>query len=237
MSPPARVLAVVSAVLLLLACAPVPPATTGVSAASAYGARFGLKWNAYELPSRFRAAVAGYSGGPSFHDIVWCAVERRPGSRTWSLEDKVVDDILGRGYELLIRVRIGSCWASGRPATDRVRISPSYPPTDLGRYQAFVRELVGRYARRGVHLYAVENEIDAATSWGADPAAYRQVGQAGARAVRQADPKARLVDPGLSSSSYGLAIARRRADAGDTEAALTFYREFYRRRTGRRFPA
>ncbi|MFI9553896.1 hypothetical protein [Nonomuraea endophytica] len=228
MRAPLRVLIMVA---LLAACTAASPAAPPARHL------FGLKWNSYDTPTRYGEAISAYSGGSSFHDIVWCAVERTPGRQDWNLEDRAVDNILGRGYEVLIRIRIGSCWASGRPASGRARIAASHPPADLARYERFVGGLVARYARKGVHLYAVENEIDAATSWAAAPAAYRAVAMAGTRAIRRADPGARVADPGLSSSTYGVAVARARLAQGRPGEALAVYRDFYRRRPNSRYPA
>ncbi|WP_131737365.1 hypothetical protein [Actinomadura roseirufa] len=197
---------------------------------------FGLKWNGYEHDARYDGVIDSYRGGGTFHDITWCGVERVRGERRWDAEDKVVDDALRHGYELLVRIRIGSCWASGRPDAPAPRTSPSYPPADLNAYRAFAGDLASRYAARGVHLFAIENEIDTANHWGADPAAYPAVARAGAEAVRRADPRARLTDSGLSSSGYGIAVAEALRAAGRRDEALRFYREFGVRRGGERFP-
>ncbi|TMQ91781.1 hypothetical protein ETD83_29315 [Actinomadura soli] len=197
---------------------------------------FGVKWNGYAYPPRYGPVIDSYRGGGTFHDITWCGVERARGRQRWQAEDKVVDDALRRGYELLVRIRIGSCWASGRAPSSAPRISASYPPADLDAYRGFVRSLVTRYAAKGVHLYAIENEIDTVNHWGADPAAYPPVARAGAAAVRDADPRARLADAGLSSSGYGLAVAKAWADAGRQRPAVSFYQAFYERRRNGRLP-
>ncbi|WP_424535217.1 hypothetical protein ACOZ38_34430 [Sphaerisporangium viridialbum] len=198
---------------------------------------FGLKWDGYQHPPRYDADIEAYGGGGTFHELVWCAIETRQGTRYWDLDDQVVAGLLAHGYRVLLRIRVGSCWASGRPTADRPRIAVSYPPVDTAVYQAFVRDAVLRYAAKGVHMYGIENEIDARNMWGGDPLGYRDVGRAGAEAVRAADPGARLLDVGLTSGSYGVVVARTMLDAGQADRALAFYRTFYARGDGRFPPA
>jgi hypothetical protein len=196
---------------------------------------FGLKWDGYRHPPRYDADIAAFGGGGTFHELVWCAVETAPGVLYWDLDDGVVGGLLADGYRVMLRIRIGSCWASGRPASPTPRVAVSYPPVDLAAYQAFVRTAVTRYAARGVHVYGIENEIDALNMWGGDPLAYREVGRAGARAVRDADPAARVVDVGVTSGGYGVAAARDLLDAGRPAEAVALYTTFYARPDGR-FP-
>ncbi|MEZ0074727.1 hypothetical protein [Planotetraspora sp. GP83] len=198
---------------------------------------FGLKWDGYQHPpTRYDPVIEAYGGGATFHEIVWCAVEPRQGERNWWLDDRVVTDLLAYGYRVMLRIRTGSCWASGQPTAGRPRVAVSFPPADMAAYQAFVRDLVTRYAAKGVHLYGIENEIDAYTMWGADPLAFREVGRAGAQAVREADPQARVLDVGVTSAGYGITVARDLLDSGQTDRALAFYRAFYAGRADGGFP-
>ncbi|RAY11394.1 hypothetical protein DPM19_30690 [Actinomadura craniellae] len=240
MSGIARGAAVAAALALVAGCtgdpAPPPAPAPAVPPPTRLEQPFGLKWNSYRPIDRYAPAVGAYRGGGTFHDITWCAVEPAPGTFRWTMEDRAVDTALGQGYELLLRIRIGSCWASGRPAAAAARTAPSHPPADLTAYRAFVRTLVGRYARRGVHRYAIENEVDTATHWGADPRAYAAVARAGAAAVREADPRARVTDPGLASSGHGLAAAAALQDSGRQDRAVALYRAYYARRVNDRLP-
>ncbi|GAA4594130.1 hypothetical protein GCM10023194_60150 [Planotetraspora phitsanulokensis] len=198
---------------------------------------FGLKWDGYRHPpTADDPVIEEYGGGATFHEIVWCAVEPRQGERNWWLDDRVVTDLLSYGYRVMLRIRVGACWASGQPTARRPRMAVSFPPVDTAAYQSFVRDLVARYAPLGVHLYGIENEIDANNMWGVDPLAYREVGRAGAQAVRQADVQARVLDVGLTSASYGIAVSKALLDAGRADQALTFYRDFYAGRGDGGFP-
>ncbi|MEV6985041.1 hypothetical protein AB0M95_27805 [Sphaerisporangium sp. NPDC051017] len=238
-----RVVAAVLAVLTVLcatACTAGPqrpaPGTTPVHRQPPEQP-FGLKWDGYQHPpTPHDAVIEAYGGGGTFHEIVWCAVEPRRGERNWWLDDRVVSDLLAYGYRVMLRIRVGSCWASGRPGAERPRVAVSYPPADTAAYEAFVRDTVTRYAAKGVHLYGIENEIDAFTSWGVDPREYQAVGRAGARAVRAADPAAKVLDAGVASAGYGITVAKALLDAGQPDRALTFYRDFYAGRGDGNFP-
>ncbi|GIH21844.1 hypothetical protein Aph01nite_01540 [Acrocarpospora phusangensis] len=207
-----------------------------VPATAKVGSPFGLKWDGYQHPPRYDADIGAYAGGATFHDIVWCAVEPDRGTRNWALDDRVVSDLLAVRYHVMIRIRIGTCWATGDPADPAPRAAASRPPADLSRYEAFVEDLVRRYAAKGVHQYAIENEIDAENFWAADPAAYGEVGRAGAAAVRRGDLTAIVTDPGLSSSSYGIAVARADDVGARPAEALRVYAAYYARRGTGRFP-
>ncbi|GAA1012070.1 hypothetical protein Aple_014360 [Acrocarpospora pleiomorpha] len=226
------------ALLLVTACStpPEPPTPAPTAPAAAASNPFGLKWDGYQHPPRYDADIGAYAGGATFHDIVWCAVEPEQGAKEWSLDDRVVTGLLAVRYHVMLRIRIGTCWATGDPADPKPRAAASRPPSDIAAYQAFVEDLVRRYAAMGVHQYAIENEIDAANFWADDPATYGAVGRAGAEAVRRADPTAVVADPGLSSSSYGIAVAHDYDLRTRPDDALRIYAAYYARRGAGRFP-
>jgi len=112
-------------------------------------------------------------------------------------------------------------------------------PDDLNAYRAFVDAAVRRYAAVGVHEYAVENEPNAANFWQGNPEQRKRLVVEAAAAIREADPKALVVDPGISSTAYGAAIAKRLLDKGHPEEAVAAYQRYYARRfpvRGRKLP-
>ena len=235
-------------VLLLSACAgggpppdrspdtpkplPIPSATTSPSAPGSDP--LGLKWN------RFQPQTADFirrtAGGWTFTEVEWCEVEPSPGQRDWSTLDEAVSSIRDLGHEPMIKIRTGQCWGTAAPLTggfDRTEATfktPSTPPTDLPAYLAFVTDLVHRYAALGVHEYAVENEVDVTNFWAADVADYDRLVRQVAPAIREADPEARVLDGGVSSTSYGVALAAAQLATGDEDGALSTYQRYYSRR-------
>jgi hypothetical protein len=201
----------------------------------------GAKWDWSRVDS-FTPFLKGLPGGATFYELVWCNVEPQPGQRNWSDVDRVVNSTRQLGYQLYLKIRVGSCWATngrGGHVRGKKRKTASAMPTDLARYHAFVDDAVRRYAAMGVHEYAVENEPNAANFWEGTPEELERLVVEAAAAIREADPKGLVVDPGVSSTAYGVAIAKRLLDNGKPREAVAAYQHYYARRfpvRGRKLP-
>jgi hypothetical protein len=103
-------------------------------------------------------------------------------------------------------------------------------PADMAQYQAFIGDVVKRYAPLGVREYAIENEVNAPGHWGDTPADYATLVTAAGKAIHGADPNAKVADGGLGSTVYGDAIARRLLDQGKDSEAVAAYEQYYSRR-------
>jgi hypothetical protein len=236
---------VAAAVLLSAACdgggtpergattAPTGPTYTGVpprGSANPLGAKFDLP-----RADTYAPYLRRLTGGSTFSNVVWCDVERRPGSRKWADLDRAARLASRLGLRLALRIRIGSCWATGgqvgeaRGANDK---TASAFPTDLEAYTRFVEATVARARTKGVHDFAVENEVNAETFWQGTTQEYVRLVEVAAKAIRQTDPEARVFDSGISSTAYGAAIAADILRAGAPDDALAAYKRYY----GRRFP-
>lgn len=192
----------------------------------------GLKWDWPRL-GRYLPFVKSLSGGSTWYEFEWCQVEPRAGQRDWGTVDGVVSSTRRLGYGLLLKIRVGSCWVTGgRRGEERgaKRNTVSAMPEDLDAYEAFVREVVARYGKLGVHEYAIENEVNARNFWQGTPEQFEQLTRLGAQAVRQADPKAQVLDSGIASPVYGLAIADRLLAQGRGDEAVAAYQRYYARR-------
>lgn len=195
----------------------------------------GLKWNWTQLGTA--PFVQAAQGGATFHKVEWCTIERRRGApRNYDAVDGVVQRAEAMGYTVLLKIRIGSCWASAGSGdieldvNEGVRVGPSDLPADLSSYAQFVTEFVQRYSAQGVHHYAIENEVDAGNFWSGSAEDYQSLARVGAAAVRSADPSAVVLDAGVSSTGYGVTIAASLLDEGREEEALAFYQAYYERR-------
>jgi hypothetical protein len=201
----------------------------------------GAKWDWSRLDS-FTPFLKGVPGGATFYELVWCKVEPRSGERDWSDVDRVVDASQRLGYQMYLKIRVGSCWATdgrGGHVRGKKRKTASAMPVDLAAYRGFVGDAVRRYAAMGVHEYAIENEPNAANFWEGTPEELERLAVEAAAAIRDADPKALVVDPGVSSTAYGVAIAKRLLESGQAEAAVAAYQRYYARRfpvRGRNLP-
>jgi hypothetical protein len=163
-------------------------------------------------------------------------VEPVEGERDWSTVDTVARSARDLGFELYLKIRTGSCWATtggadgGRPRRRAAAKQASSMPADMGAYRAFLTDAVRHFSPLGVHEYAIENEINAPGHWAATPADYVTLVEAAATAVHSADPAARVVDGGVGSTVYGHAIARRLLQQGRDVDAVKAYQQYYERR-------
>lgn len=200
-------------------------------ASAAEPAVLGLKWD-WDREGFYHDWLRGLGGGDTFYELVWCDVEPAPGLRDWSRIDEVVDGAVAVGFEMNLKIRIGSCWATGTrlEARGAKNKTASLMPRDMAAYEAFVRAVAERYAPRGVHRYAVENEVNGNGFWQATPADYERVARTAAAAIRSGDPQAIVLDSGISSTAYGAGVARWLLDEGRTADALAAWSAFYERR-------
>jgi Glycosyl hydrolases family 39 len=214
----------------------------GYSGSSVKGAPhpIGAKWD-WARVNRFAPYLRDLSGGLTFYIVVWCDVERQQGRRDWSEVDEVGRSTRALGYSLLLKIRTGSCWATGgqrgisRGAKQK---TASAMPRDLGAYQEFVREVVRRYSAQNVHDYALENEPNARKFfWDGTAEEYERLVTLGASAIRSVDPRARVLDGGLASAVYGTGIADHLLTRGRDAEAVAAYQRYYVRRADSRAEA
>ncbi len=205
----------------------------------------GLKWNwGQKATLDFLKAEPP---GPTFYEVEWCAMEPTKGQIEWGQVDQIVKRAELLSSSLMLKIRVGAgCWgAQGggeavRDPQENTRKTPSEFPTDPAAYTAFVTAFVQRYSAMGVHTYAIENEVDANNFWSGTPQEYVELLSLGAKAVRAADPSAHVLDAGISSTGYGVAMAGDLLDAGKDDEALKLYQAYYARRLqgdASRFPA
>ncbi|GLI00285.1 hypothetical protein [Phytohabitans aurantiacus] len=235
-----RLLAV-AAVLFLAACtspapkpAPTPlpttsPAPTGVTP---FGAHW--DWNRYDA---FQPYLRKLAGSATYHELTWCDIEKQQGQRDWAAVDQVATRTRDLGITLHLKIRVGVCWATGGTAQytrGQANKTESAMPRDLAVYKGFVDAVVRRYQPYGVREYAIENEVNAPSYWAGSSADYTKLVETAAEAIRAADPKALVVDSGISSVAYGMGIADRLLKAGQQDQAKQAYQRYFQRRIGTR---
>ncbi len=210
------------------------PAIAALTPAAAPGTGpLGLKWS-WGQPATF-PFIADAAGGWAFAEVEWCDVQPSPDVFDWTAVDRVVSDSRALGFEPMLKLRTGQCWATdppsheGRDTTENVTKETSTPPTDETAYLSFVQELVQRYAARGVDDYAIENEPDVPNFWAAPVADYGTMARQVADAIHEVQPEATVMDGGASSTAYGVAMAAAQIDL-DPQQALRTYRDYYARR-------
>jgi hypothetical protein len=126
--------------------------------------------------------------------LSWQEVEPAPGELYWEYPDWLVRACQHYGLALVLRLDHPPAWAL-RPGES--------PPVDLGSYAAFVEQVASRYRGR-VRAYIIWNEPNLAHEWAGlppDPHGYARLLQAGAEAVRRADPAALVVAAGVAPTN------------------------------------
>ena len=186
---------------------------------------------AFERYQPFLDQLGGGSG--TFYEAVWCDVEPQEGTRDWSELDQVATQAEAVGHELMLKVRVGSCWATGGQvgeARGEKEKTASVTPVDLEKYDNFLRELVERYGARGVTEWAIENEINNTAQWAGTPEEYVALVEHAAGVIREAQPGAVILDSGLSSPTMGTGIVLDLLQQGKDDEALAAYQRYYARR-------
>lgn len=244
-----RIVAAGALLLLVAACsssthpaATAPPPNFGALASGSTQAAnrlIGVKWDAARTAqfSTYLKQIAGVT----FSEVVWCNVEGRPGSWDWSKSDQAVAAARRLGFAVYVKLRVGSCWVNhDRGGHARGAKTASAMPDSLGDYTSFVRSAVRRYWPAGVREFAVENEVNSLSMWNDSVANYVTLASAASAAIRSVQRDALVVDSGLGSTTYGVAIAARLLDSGSDAAAVAAYNRYYAARFATRsadFPA
>ena len=128
----------------------------------------------------------------------------------------------------MMRIRVGSCWATGGDKIDAGRgglgYSVSAPPVDDAAYQDFVRSVVERYQAEGVDTYAIENEVNGEGFWRGSAADYEALVRSGAEAIQVGRPgRHASPTPGLSSTVWGVVMAKAAARRRPVDEAIALY--------------
>ncbi|HWE35848.1 MAG TPA: beta-galactosidase [Isosphaeraceae bacterium] len=125
----------------------------------------------------------------------WAEIETEPGKYDFDFYDKVIPLAVDTyGMRLVPYVCYTPMWASADPASKTVWTTPPKDNADFGR---FVRKLVGRYKDR-LHSWEIWNEPDIPEFWTGTTSQYAALLREGSRAVRETDPKAKVVLAGMA---------------------------------------
>jgi hypothetical protein len=208
------------------------PSARGTNTVAATGEPVaGVKWD-WDGVSRYGPYLERFGGGNTFYEAVWCDIEATKGSPDWTRVDDVVDSAASFGFRMFLKIRVGSCWATERRFESRGTKdkTASALPTDLDAYRRFVASLVARYAPRGVHRYAVENEVNLPGFWQSSAADFEALVRTAAPVIRATDPEAVVLDSGISSTGAGSGMAALLLAQGAGDEAVATYQRYYQRR-------
>lgn len=211
---PAGMLALVATTIVAFSAPGSAPAAGGVGPAF-----FGVVANTSELlnaPNFFakEAAVMRQNGVQTVRiPVYWGAIQpSQTGALQWGDLDRQVTTMAQQRLTVLPTVLSSPAWAAVHPS------SPSNsPPKNNADYAKFMTALVKRYGPRGafwkahsrlpqlpIHIWQVWNEPNLNMFWNAHPyaAPYVALLKAAYKAIKQADPTAKVMLAGLPDRSW-----------------------------------
>ena len=193
-------------------------------------AQWGLIDDAYALNE---PQLASSGAQEIWINVDWSGVFSLGGD-FWTLLDAAIDGATDQGVAVALKLRTGQ---SHPGVVDPGGSSPgaSWPldPSDPGAYYDWVSQIASRYQGR-VRAYAIENEVSATKFWAGSWADYVVLLELASQAIRTSDAQATIVDFGMPSPAYGLAIAREDYEAsGDVAATIAWLTDYFGQRGSR----
>ena len=190
-----------------------------------------------EMLARQRAAGIGLIR----QTFDWSLIEVAPGRYDWDAYDGFVATAARAGMDILPVIFQPPEFHSSRPAHGAER--GTYPPEDPAVMGRFARELVERYGPNGtlweerddvprtpIREWQVWNEPNFHRFWpsGPDAAEYSRLLRVTSRAIKEADPEARVVSAGLPHSKRAIpprdfVIAMHQAGATESYDSLAVH--------------
>lgn len=156
----------------------------------------------------------------------WARTETRKGVYDFAWLDSIVDHLIRRGLRPWICLCYGNGLYDERAAQTfgAVGWPPIYDEESRAAWGAYVRALVSRYKGR-VSDYEVWNEPDGKWCWKAGPSGteYGDLLAMTARAVRSADPGARVIGGSVCMRKLSFIDDALRACGKDLPDAITFH--------------
>ncbi|RMG55477.1 MAG: hypothetical protein D6723_02690 [Acidobacteria bacterium] len=189
--------------------------------------RFGVVQLGEDNTTIYCDRLEGLGAGATWMKVPWKFIQPAQNQWNFDLLDELVDEAESCGIELAIKLRTGQGHWGVRPGGNG---KGSRPPRNLDDYAQWVFTVVSRYRGR-VRAYALENEVSASSFWAGSYDDYEPLWRVGHEAIKAADPDAVVVDFGMPSPSYGIAIARWRYDHGDVSGAIDWLNRYFAHRT------
>ncbi len=127
----------------------------------------------------------------------WREVEPTRDQFHWEQTDQIVEAAAYYDLDLIVRLDQHPAWVS------EVDLSLNAPPDNLADYKNYVARVVKRYRGR-VGAYIIWNEPNLALEWGGekpDPIAFTELLKVGYEAVKENDPQALVIAPGLAPTN------------------------------------
>lgn len=190
---------------------------SGPNPNSPFGVAGAMRWPDWGTFDRPASAILDTGASWAREDFVWGLIEPRENAFDWTATDRIVANLSQRGISILGIISYGTNWASPAKEDDASSSPVSFYPPDNGKYYWFVRALVARYKAQ-IHYWEVWNEPNSDTFWKPKPDAhqYADLLKTAYRAVKEADPSAKVVTGGTSGNAVPFLEDLVRFGAGDS---------------------
>lgn len=172
----------------------------GPQASSPFGVAGVMRWPVWGTFDRPADVMMQTGGAWVRDDFVWGLIQPSPDEWNWTATDRIVAELGARNLNVLGVLAYSVSWATATTADDSTPMSFYMP--DHGHYYNFVHTLVGRY-KNVVRHWEVWNEPDNNTFWKPGPNArdYAALLKVAYRAIKDADPGAKVVTGGVSGNA------------------------------------
>src|SRR6185369_14176750 len=147
----------------------------------------GISYGVFGPPGEFMPQLRALGAGVARVYVTWSQVEPEPGRYDWTAVSALLAQV-EPGDEIWLTVVSASRWA----VKTQSDFLPASPANDMTAYSLFVASLVAHCAGK-VTYWQCNNEPSNAGLWTGGAEAYAAQAEAFARAVRSADPSAKIV--------------------------------------------
>jgi Beta-1,4-xylanase len=131
----------------------------------------------------------------------WSDIEPQRGRFDWSASDRILGATARHGIAVLPVLWTTPQWARRPSASAQFPPTETAPPADVDDFARFVGAFAQRYGGPLLLGYQIWDEPNLSAAWGdalLEPTYYLQMLRAAGRAIRAADPHARIVLAGLA---------------------------------------
>jgi hypothetical protein len=169
---------------------------------SPYGIAGVMRWPNWGTFSRPIDYMLETGGAWVREDFVWGLIEPRERQYDWTATDRIVGNLHERKVNVLGIISYSVNWATPAKEDDNSPNPISFYAPDHDKYYLFVHGLVSRY-KGTVHHWEIWNEPDNTLFWRPRPDAREYAGmlKVAYRAVKDADPTAKVLTGGVSGNA------------------------------------
>lgn len=172
--------------------------------------------------------------------IRWGTLEPALNQYNWKPVDKLIRQVKENNIGIALIIYTGQGWATYcDPKIATLNKKTHCPPKDLTNlwdeqygysktYYNFLYNLAKRL-KGYVNYFIIHNEVNTLRFWHATPGAYLRLRKTAYKAIHDANPEAIVIDNGLASGVWGIAIVNDLLRQGRDREAVDFGNSFFAR--------